>query len=662
MKKILLTLVCAMTALFAVAQTETNYKEQYVATVNGEAQEARESDITVVDNGDGTINFVLRDFVLNVGGNEMPVGDISLTGVPATKAEDGLTYFAQEGQFTIPAENIPADYAALAAMGYFNDIPYTLQGKYSDVKLFANINIDMSKVGQTISVVVGDEDFSDPADEGKVYTEQIVVSITTEEGTQTSNPQTADVTVVDNGDGTINFVLKNFILKQGGVTLNVGNIALDNLAVTKGEDGLDHISFDGTLVIQNGDLEGVDFWVGPFLGEIPLKLEGKMNEEKLFATIDISMAVNGQQQDIHVEVGTDDFSAPVVEGKVYTEQIIVSITTEEGTQTSDPQEANVTVVDNGDGTINFVLKNFILKQGDVSLNVGNIALDNLAVTKGEDGLDHISFDGNLLIQNGDLEGVDFWVGPFLGEIPLKLEGKMNDEKLFATIDISMAVNGQQQDIHVEVGTDDFSAPVVEGKVYTEQIVVSVTTGEGTQTSDPQTADVTVVDNGDGTINFVLKNFILKQGDVSLNVGNIALDNLAVTKGEDGLDHISFDGNLLIQNGDLEGVDFWVGPFLGEIPLKLEGKMNDEKLFATIDISMAVNGQQQDIHVEAGTDTFAPATVAGDVNGDGSIDIADAVSVLNIMAEGTNDPVGDVNGDEKVDIADFVSVLNIMAEQ
>ena len=316
MKKILLTLVCAMTALFAVAQTETNYKEQYVATVNGEAQEARESDITVVDNGDGTINFVLRDFVLKVGDNEMPVGDISLTGVPATKAEDGLTYFAQEGQFTIPAENIPSEYAMFATMGYFNDIPYTLQGKYSDVKLFANINIDMSKLGQTISVVVGNEDFSDPADEGKVYTEQIVVSITTEEGTQTSDPQTANVTVVDNGDGTINFVLKNFILKQGGVTLNVGNIALDNLAVTKGEDGLDHISFDGTLVIQNGDLEGVDFWVGPFLGEIPLKLEGKMNDEKLFATIDISMAVNGQQQDIHVEVGTDTFAPATLAGDV----------------------------------------------------------------------------------------------------------------------------------------------------------------------------------------------------------------------------------------------------------------------------------------------------------------------------------------------------------
>ena len=53
---------------------------------------------------------------------------------------------------------------------------------------------------------------------------------------------------------------------------------------------------------------------------------------------------------------------------------------------------------------------------------------------------------------------------------------------------------------------------------------------------------------------------------------------------------------------------------------------------------------------------------GDVNGDGKVDIADAVTVLNIMAEGLHPANADVNGDGKVDIADFVSVLNIMAEQ
>lgn len=53
---------------------------------------------------------------------------------------------------------------------------------------------------------------------------------------------------------------------------------------------------------------------------------------------------------------------------------------------------------------------------------------------------------------------------------------------------------------------------------------------------------------------------------------------------------------------------------------------------------------------------------GDLNGDEKVDIADAVTVLNIMAAGTNDAEADLNGDGKVDIADFVTVLNIMAEQ
>ena len=53
---------------------------------------------------------------------------------------------------------------------------------------------------------------------------------------------------------------------------------------------------------------------------------------------------------------------------------------------------------------------------------------------------------------------------------------------------------------------------------------------------------------------------------------------------------------------------------------------------------------------------------GDLNGDKKVDIADAVTVLNIMAAGTEDPDADLNKDGKVDIADFVTVLNIMAEQ
>lgn len=53
---------------------------------------------------------------------------------------------------------------------------------------------------------------------------------------------------------------------------------------------------------------------------------------------------------------------------------------------------------------------------------------------------------------------------------------------------------------------------------------------------------------------------------------------------------------------------------------------------------------------------------GDLNGDGSVDIADAVVILNLMAEGSTSAAADLNNDGTIDIADFVMILNMMAGQ
>jgi len=59
---------------------------------------------------------------------------------------------------------------------------------------------------------------------------------------------------------------------------------------------------------------------------------------------------------------------------------------------------------------------------------------------------------------------------------------------------------------------------------------------------------------------------------------------------------------------------------------------------------------------------AIVVVSGDINGDAVIDIADAVSILNIMAGDAeaNKALADINKDGVVDIADFVMILNLMA--
>ena len=138
--------------------------------------------------------------------------------------------------------------------------------------------------------------------QGKVYTEQLIITINGE----SSEPQTTDVTIYENGDGTINFEMKNFFMVSGENSVPVGNIFIENLTVTEGEGGLKNFTFNGNLVIQPGDLEGVDFWVGPAFGEIPLDLRGKMTENKMFATIDIDIR-DAFGQILFVQFGTDDF-------------------------------------------------------------------------------------------------------------------------------------------------------------------------------------------------------------------------------------------------------------------------------------------------------------------------------------------------------------------
>lgn len=55
-------------------------------------------------------------------------------------------------------------------------------------------------------------------------------------------------------------------------------------------------------------------------------------------------------------------------------------------------------------------------------------------------------------------------------------------------------------------------------------------------------------------------------------------------------------------------------------------------------------------------------IKGDLTGDNNVDIADAVAVLNIIAEGGYDPKADLAEDGSIDIADFVAILNIIAGQ
>lgn len=57
------------------------------------------------------------------------------------------------------------------------------------------------------------------------------------------------------------------------------------------------------------------------------------------------------------------------------------------------------------------------------------------------------------------------------------------------------------------------------------------------------------------------------------------------------------------------------------------------------------------------------SVKGDVNGDGTVDVADIASIISCMAgDGTIDKAAaDVNEDGTVDVADIAAAIDVMAE-
>ena len=259
------------------------------------------------------------------------------------------------------------------------------------------------------------------------------------------------------------------------------------------------------------------------------------------------------------------------------------------------QTATIYVEENTDGTYKLSLNNFVLGSGEEAMPVGNIVVDNIATTE-VDGVKTFKTSQNILISEGDASQ-DFWTGPFLGEVSINLEGKMNDEKLFCTINI------EALDVNVIFGNT---------VKYTDMLNVIM---EG-EPAGSQTATIYVEENTDGTYKLSLNNFVLGSGEEAMPVGNIVVDNIATTE-VDGVKTFKTSQNILISEGDASQ-DFWTGPFLGEVSINLEGKMDDKNLFCTINIeALDVNVVFGDENAVTSIENIAvenEATVIYDITG------------------------------------------------
>ena len=134
-----------------------------------------------------------------------------------------------------------------------------------------------------------------------------------------------------------------------------------------------------------------------------------------------------------------------------------------------------------------------------------------------------------------------------------------------------------------------------------------------------------VTNTDGVYNLSLKNFALVSEGESLPVGNIEVNGVTGVN-EYGYTTLIHNESINITAGDDPQYDYWLGPMLGEVPIKLTSRFTDTALNATIDINLG------DMVIAVDVFGVAPAEAGleGDVNHDGDVNIGDINAVIKII--------------------------------
>ena len=236
-----------------------------------------------------------------VSGNSITIDDVELVYWHALSAlsYEGATLNFSEGTTSYDLSSVFYDEAKLS---------YTVKGQAATAT-----KIYDPETGK-LTIRVEGEDFASNADSyteytvqfkkvelvsSKTYSEDLYVTI----NGKTMDKQVANVLVDTYNNGTINFVLKNFVLVIDGEPMPVGNIAVENIELKSDNS----FSFNGGIQVEDGDDPAYDEWAGPTItmlcgGSVPLDLNGKfIGEDDVIVTIAIDItSVFGQVVDVHL--------------------------------------------------------------------------------------------------------------------------------------------------------------------------------------------------------------------------------------------------------------------------------------------------------------------------------------------------------------------------
>lgn len=138
-----------MAALVSFGAMATDYKGQLAVTIN-EDEVMMESSITVEKVGEQTYDLVLKNFVMELAGTQMPVGNIELRNIEGTTAY-GYTTLKVDQEVNITDGDLEGVAMWMGPM--LGPVPIKMTAKLNEQVLSVNIDIDlMSLLEQVIKV------------------------------------------------------------------------------------------------------------------------------------------------------------------------------------------------------------------------------------------------------------------------------------------------------------------------------------------------------------------------------------------------------------------------------------------------------------------------------------------------------------------------------
>lgn len=142
-------------AMVAVSGMATDYTDNLVVNLGGTAT-SQTAVISLDQQEDGSTTLTLKNFVLTMGEDQMPVGTIQIDNVSSSQAADHTTYVANKN-ITIK-EGDAAGFWLGPSLGA---IPVQVVAEQRDSKLYAVININLS-AEMNIKVTFGDGNYQIP--------------------------------------------------------------------------------------------------------------------------------------------------------------------------------------------------------------------------------------------------------------------------------------------------------------------------------------------------------------------------------------------------------------------------------------------------------------------------------------------------------------------